>query len=207
MSRKKFGKSQILKKIHEQSKNIGLSIDEKGYLDALGKNLIMPFSNFIEICEELGQGQGSELVGRSDSKPKFYAVHSSACLCVNSFSLLKQHCSQLEFFGYRNFTNIQFEKKLSTGISSPNLDLYLENSDTIIGVESKFTELLTSKLPNAKKNGESVGNLEKYIDRQLKVKVLPDGFVDKILKHYIQARFPHLFFIKSDHLLRSSSEV
>lgn len=200
MSNRNIGKSQILKKIHEQSKKIGLFIDDKGYLDTLEKNLIMPFSNFAEICEELGEGQGSELVAKGKSKPKFYAVHSSACLCVNSFALLKQYCGQLEFFGYKEFNRIQFEKKLSTGISSPNLDFYLENSDTIIGVESKFTELLTPKLPNAKRNKGSIGNLTKYINRQSELITLPENFKKDILKTYIDAK--EKFFLDVAQLIK-----
>jgi hypothetical protein len=43
----------------------------------------------------------------------------------------------------------QAEKKLPTGLkgTSPNLDFYLENKNAIIGIESKFLELLKPKQP------------------------------------------------------------
>lgn len=110
---------------------------------------------------------------------KFNAVHSSSALCVNNFAVLKQHVLNLTFQKqYSNFIDCTFEKKLPTGISTPNLDFYLESDSTIIGFESKFTEHFSSKLPNKD------GNLNKYLDRK-ELNYLPDTF-KTVIDKYIQ---------------------
>jgi hypothetical protein len=77
--------------------------------------------------------------------------------------------------GHSGFTEASFEKQLSTGISTPNLDFYLRNGDAIIGVESKFTELLKPKAPcNC--------NLAKYLNRS-ELAFLPGGYMALIVDY------------------------
>ena len=106
------------------------SIDEKGYLSSMNPvdNLLPNVTNWNIISSEIGKGQGSELKIEKNGRMKFCALHSSAALCVNNFATLKQNKDAISFLKYSNFTEAVFEKKLSTGISTPNLDFYLENS-------------------------------------------------------------------------------
>ena len=88
--------------------------------------------------DDLKQGDGHEL----DSN--FKALYSSSALCVNSFAIVKKYVSDIELFGFKDFYSAQFEKHLFTGLGgfSPNLDFFLENDTTFIGIESKFLEPL-----------------------------------------------------------------
>jgi hypothetical protein len=151
-------------------KEIGMQPDKKGHLKNVEDNLIEKFDNWIEIQDELLKGQGSELKEKN-GEIKFLSVRSSCALCVNTFSLLKKLKEKI------GFNEASFEKKLFTGISTPNLDFCLENNDIIIGIESKFTEIFTEKYPNDK------NNLEKYINRD-ELNYLPVGF-EEVIKYYI----------------------
>ena len=86
------------------------------------------------------------------------------------------------------------KKKISTGISTPNLDFYLENSETIIGIESKFTEYLTSKMEHTKEN------LCKYFIRE-ELNFLPRLF-DSVILNYINS--PDKMFLNVAQLIKHS---
>ena len=146
----------------------------KGYLCVAEDNLIELFENWKEIKEELSNGNGNEL------ESKFCALHSSSALCVNNFAPFKKHKNEISFCEHSKFEIAEFEKKLSTRISTPNLDFYFENQETIIGVESKFTEHLKTNLDHTKKN------LCKYYNRT-ELEYLPKGFMNSIVFHYISS--------------------
>ena len=138
--------------------------------------MIVGFPNWDLIKSELENGDGSELTIK-DGRVKFCAVHSSSALCVNNFAMVKHHKNDISLFKSSAFNVAQFEKKLSTGMKrKPNLDFYLRNDAKVIGIESKFTEISTPKLPNK--------NLEKYLKADLK---LPAEFKN-ILKYYIKCK-------------------
>lgn len=172
------------------------SIDEKGYIISMNPedNLIQTVANWNIIKDEIGKGQGSELKIEKNGRMKFCALHSSSALCVNNFSMFKQNLKDISFLQNSNFTEAVFEKKLSTGISTPNLDFYLENSDTIIGIESKFTEYLTSNMEHTKEN------LCKYFMRE-KLNFLPPLFNSLIL-NYINC--PDKMFLNVAQLIKHS---
>ncbi len=159
-----------------QAISLGLKIDKKGLLSHPTDNLINSIDNWIEIKNELELGQGNELKPNKNGVIKFNAIHSSAALCVNNFSFFKKHINNIIFFGHSNFYDSIFEKKISTGISTPNLDFYLESNDIIIGVESKFTEFFSKKLPNHK------DNLSKYVN-QKKLEYLESEFQNLIVQY------------------------
>lgn len=170
----------IKNKIISHSKSIGLSPDTKGYVEEERNNLIDNFKNWDKISNELYRGQGSELKPNKNGVVKFRAVHSSAALCVNTFAPFKHNKSNFTFLDYSGFTEATFEKKLPTGISTPNLDFYLENECAIIGIESKFTEVLSKKVPNHDQN------LEKYQNRK-ELAHLHDSF-NRIIQDYIDCK-------------------
>lgn len=76
---------------------------------------------------------------------------------------------------------------MPTGISTPDIDFYIKNNSSIYAFESKYIEHLTPKLPNCIRSGETVGNLQKYVDRQHELN-LPDRFIDEILQYYINCQ-------------------
>lgn len=164
--------------IHKQFKDLGLILDQKGYLLKTEDNLHQYLSNWPTIKNEISSGNGNELKPDKNGIVKFNASHSSSAFCINNFAHLKEFPQQSHFLNFSNFKVIQFEKKLHTGISRPNLDLYLETIDHVIGVESKFTEHLYLKKPNT--------NLDKYVDRR-ELTYLPPSF-SKILKYYIDQK-------------------
>lgn len=168
----KMNTSHLRSAIFNHSVAIGLSPNSTGYVSTVEENLINQFDNWSEITTELENGNGNELHG------KFRAVHSSTALCVNNFAPFKHRKDSFSFLGHSDFSEATFEKKLSTGISTPNLDFYLQNVLTTIGIESKFIETIDKKLPHI--------NLDKYLDRK-ELYYLPQGFSD-ILRHYIDSK-------------------
>ncbi|MDT4763095.1 PGN_0703 family putative restriction endonuclease, partial [Sphaerochaeta sp. PS] len=104
---------------------------------------------------------------------------SSAALCINSFAPMKEKMREARFLNETHFSQARFEYKLPTGLGGtpPNLDFYLENSSHIIGVESKFLEILDSKRQK----------LDAYV-REDNAKILqfylPDGFMENVIQFY-----------------------
>ncbi len=147
-------------------------------------NLIEQYANWVLIKSEINDGGGQELNGK---KAKFKAIHSSSALCVNNFALIKQYINDFSFLGDTGFTYSRFEKRFETGISYPFLDFYMENNNSFYAFESKYIEHLTPKLPNWIGSGETVGNLQKYVNRQDEL-VLPNKFVDEVLQYYINCK-------------------
>ena len=140
-------------------------------------NLIDKFANWSDIRTEISSGQGGELRKGKNELRKFNAVHSSAALCVNNFVPIKLSPRDFGFQGCKSFLSACFEKKLPTGISTPNIDFFLETRDEILAIESKYTEVLDRKKANHDRN------LEKYRNRR-QLRYLPEEF-GKIIDEYI----------------------
>lgn len=118
-------------------------INEKGYLLNIEDNLLEGIEvNLFE--NDYKKGSGNEL------ESKFMAVHSSSALVVNNFAILKKLNRNFKFLNFDNIEEISFEKQCPSGLpgTPPNLDVFLENHNTIIGIESKFTEILKKKRVN-----------------------------------------------------------
>jgi hypothetical protein len=159
---------QASKQIIEHHRNLGYKKNKKGYTRTNEENLLEMYSNWDEIKKELTEGDGNEL------KRKFRAVHSSSALCVNNFALVKQHKNNVSLFGETGFSEAVFEKKFPTFLRTPvNLDFYLENNNSRIGIESKFTETLRPALLKDK-------NLKSYINHKKLPKELQRKFNDFI---------------------------
>jgi len=168
----------IKKSIIEHHKKLGYNFDDKGYVGNEKDNLLEKNPNWKEIKGELENGDGSEFKPDSSGRAKFMAVHSSCALCVNNFALIKYHKDDVILFGSSGFIKAEFEMKNPTYVSSrpSNLDFFLENNKIMIGIESKFSEPVSPKLPNAKLN------------RYYKHKKLPVDNVNeynKIIKFYM----------------------
>ena len=122
--------------------NTGVPLDEKGYVTRIEDNLV-PGVSIDLFLNDLEQGSGNEL------ERKFKAVHSSSALAVNVFSYWKRQISSLLMMKEDGFNELTFEKKCPTSLGGapPNLDVFLEKDSCVVGIESKFLEYLTPKVP------------------------------------------------------------
>jgi hypothetical protein len=100
------------------------------------------------IKEDYRRGGGKEL------EWKFRAIHSSAALVANHFARFKQESHQLTILDRSGFDIPVFEKQLPTGLRGipPNLDVFVENRDCCIPIESKLLETLSLKKPHFSKS-------------------------------------------------------
>jgi hypothetical protein len=96
---------------------------------------------------EFENADGSELKdGKYPAKIK--ALYSSSALAYNVFEYWRKRekTGLTKALGIQNEINkLELEKVLSTGISKPNIDVFLTlNNDTSISIESKFCEWMDS---------------------------------------------------------------
>lgn len=114
-----------------------VTLDGKGYTPSLRDNLL-PAVRVGDFEKDLRQGDGNEL------DDKLRVAHSSSALVVNCFAPFRRHIGDLSLLDHQEFKSIRFERKCRTGLSgkSPNLDVLVESSNVVIGIESKLTEHL-----------------------------------------------------------------
>lgn len=172
-------KVSIMKKLRDYAFRSGKTVNDD-YFTIPEDNLVDNFRDWEQIKEELSKGSGKELCpSDKDGKISFCALRSSAALCVNSFALMKENTREIAFLDITHFTQARFEFQLSTGLRGfhPNLDFYLENSSNVIGVESKFLEILDPKPQdlNAYIRSDNVKILQSY---------LPDSFLENVIQFY-----------------------
>lgn len=160
-------------------------IDEKGYVSLIKHNILENISE-EDFIKELESGSGKELVR------KFLAVHSSSALAVNHFASFKRQINKLKLFELDNFEILKFEKKLCTGLGGnpPNLDVFLENNQFVVGIESKFLEIVERKKPSfsASYNKNNLSYLDEIWFRMIeKYKYKNKMFLDasQLIKHSI----------------------
>ncbi len=104
------------------------------------------------FCCELIRGDGGELSNASGSAPKFNSIVSSASMAVSTFAPWKNRLSELYIdLGSQQLTGfkkLEFEHIARTAIprakKHPNIDVWLENDDTILAIECKFCEFLNN---------------------------------------------------------------
>lgn len=123
-------------------KKAGLPHNDKGYVTDSQLNLVGGVtSEMIKVDYDRGSGQ--------EWLYKIRAIHSSSALVANTFGRWKSVPSQLTFGGVSGFARLTLEEKCPTGLGGtpPNLDVLLESSDTVFGIESKFLEPLKPTAP------------------------------------------------------------
>jgi hypothetical protein len=89
------------------------SVNCAGYLGKAKYNLVsgLKIADFEdELQSEIIKKQ------RGNKPPRFYAVHSSAALVVNTFGIWKNSPHTLELCGKTGFEKITFEKQCPTGL-------------------------------------------------------------------------------------------
>lgn len=178
-------RDKVIEKLILKARGLGIHVDEKGYVEILEGNLIENFVCWEAIKESLEKGNGNEIKpSQGIEKPKFQAIFSSSALCVNSFAAVKENMRTIPFLGEDGFFMAQFEKKLYTGLGMANIDFYLQNEAVSIGIESKFLELLSPKLPNDK------GNLTKYLKKADSLRFTSQSIID-LIKFYAEIKEPY----------------
>jgi hypothetical protein len=123
--------------------NPDIEVDPKGYINDSKKNLLQ--IGWMELIKEDYRGGGGK-----ELDWKFRAIHSSAALVANHFARFKKEPNHLTILDRRGFDIPIFEKQLPTGLRGipPNLDVFLENCDCCIAIESKLLETLSLKKPD-----------------------------------------------------------
>jgi len=104
-----------------------------------------------------GKG-GSELKPRSDGRTKFFAAHSSAALAANCFGPFLGANASVPIAGQTYTGATELEKQCATGLGGtpPTLDFVVEGDQTVLGVESKCTEVLSEREATFSDRYESV---------------------------------------------------
>jgi hypothetical protein len=163
-------------------------LDDRGYAASAELNLL-PGVRREDIQADFAQGSGNELAG------KFCAAHSSSALAANTFGPWRKDPTTLSLLGHSGFTFLQFEKHCPTGLGGipPNLDLLLEGTGVVIGVESKFLEILTPKQPKftASYKRENLPQMEDcWWNLLCECKAGPGQFLDvaQLVRHYLGLR-------------------
>ncbi len=116
------------------------------YVRGIEANLV-PGVTRADFWEDLLRGDGSEISPDGVGPQKFCAAYSSSALVVNVFGPLHSAPQHLLLAGQHGFEDAGFEYKCPTSLrgKSPNLDLVAISDSLIVGVESKFTEILSPK--------------------------------------------------------------
>ena len=163
-------------------------LDDHGYAFRADLNLI-PGVRLVDVEADLSQGSGNELEG------KFLAAHSSSALAVNTFGLWRKFPQTLRLHGKTGFDFLQFEKQCPTGLGGtpPNLDLLVASPEVVIGVESKFLEILTPKPPKFSDSyaRESLPQAEDaWWNLLVELKASPPQYLDaaQLVRHYLGLR-------------------
>jgi len=119
-------------------KKSGLPHDPKGYVEDARLILVSGVTPEM-IKTDYCDGSGQEWLA------KIRAIHSSAALVANTFGRWKTDLGKLKLLGLSGFQALKLEAKCSTGLrgTPPNLDVLLQSSDGVIGIESKLLEPLT----------------------------------------------------------------
>lgn len=166
----------------------GEDYDEVGYVHDVTHNLVRGVTAAM-IEADYRRGSGQEWLG------KFRAIHSSAALAANTFGRWKSTPEKLKFLGFDGFGAPLLEKQCATGLGGipPNLDVFLQSRDAIIGIESKLLEPLTPKRPNfsdayAKKSLPFCEN--QWWTLLQDVKAWPRSHLDaaQLVRHYLGLR-------------------
>jgi len=162
-----------------------ISVDAKGYIENPEKNLLQPeLMEFIRA--DYKKGGGKEL------EQKFRAVHSSAALVANHFARFKKEPHYLTIASQSGFDIPIFEKQLPTGLRGipPNLDVFLENRDFYIAIESKLLETLSPKKPHfsTSYSKDRLPHCEpQWLALIESASNAPEGYLDtaQLVKHYL----------------------
>ncbi len=128
---------------HALWKKSGLPHDPKGYVKDARLNLVSGVTSEM-IKADYSEGSGQEWL------TKIRAIHSSAALAANTFGRWKTDPAKLKILGLSGFQPPKLEAQCRTGLGGtpPNLDVLLQSSDIVIGIESKLLEPLTPTKPH-----------------------------------------------------------
>jgi hypothetical protein len=165
--------------------NSDIEVDPKGYINDSKKNLLQ--LGWMELIKEDYRGGGG-----MELDWKFRAIHSSAALAANHFARFKQEPDRLVILSQSGFNSVVLEKKLPTGLRGipPNLDVFLENHDCCIAIESKLLETLSPKKPHfsTSYSKDRLPHCEpQWLDLIESAGSAPEGYLDtaQLVKHYL----------------------
>lgn len=145
-------KGTLLERQRRWAETARISVDPRGYVSELEKNLFRPLTQ--KVREALEKGDGGETRDQAERPAKMRALHSSSSLAANVFDYWTDRnrvplANSLQLGD--SISDLLFEKKFPTGLpgNAPNLDVVLTLAGGhIVGVESKFTEWMSPKAKN-----------------------------------------------------------
>ena len=140
------------------------------------RNLFEPLREF-EV-KQLNEGDGDELDW------KLRQINSSSALAINVFHGIHEGLP-LTLEGIGTFAEYELEKKLPTVTnhdSKANIDLHLENADTHLYIESKFTEMFNKHNYHTELIATSYTNEKNHIDKDIYEAIHP--FLFRSFQYY-----------------------
>ena len=169
-------------------KQSGLPHDRRGYVTHPEENLISGVTpDMIKADYDKGRGQ--------EWHSKIRAIHSSAALAANTFGRWKSDPARLTFANAAGFASPKLEAQCPSGLrgAPPNLDVLLESTETVIGIESKLLEPLTPTAPkfSASYSRDRLPHCEDAWWALLeRVRQWPAAHLDaaQLIKHYLGLR-------------------
>jgi hypothetical protein len=188
---KKAQNSAVDRLMHLRGENVFRS-RPSGYTKSCDDNLIHTVSK-EDFWSDLSDGSGNELEDGLIKPAKFCAAYSSSALCVNSFGPFRHSPENLWLVGRNGFESVRFEYKCPTGLlgTPPNLDFWSQGNGIVIGVESKFLEVLSLKTAKfSKAYDRATGAADAgWQDAFLLLKSEPTCFshldAAQLIKHYL----------------------
>ena len=184
--------------------NSAVGVNGAGYVESARDNLV-PGVRLEDFEADVRSGAGAELKG------KFRAVHSSTALAVNVFGPFRRMIADLVLPGVGPFSCLEFERRCPTGLrgTPPHLDVLLQGSQDVVGIESKLTEPLAkhraSFEPAYRENIRDERRESAWFAEMLRLEQEPEPFywldVAQLVKHAfgLARTFPHdpvtLFYI------------
>ena len=151
----------IMKQINgEMIQTVPDNVDLKHVYCANFTNSVIDGITADMFCCDLIRGDGGELSNASGSAPKFNSIVSSTSMAVSTFAPWKNRLRELTIdLGsqqLKGFNKLEFEHIAKTAIPGakkhPNIDVWLENDDTILAIECKFCEFLSKRDEKASLN-------------------------------------------------------
>lgn len=144
------GKTEVIRSQNVWANKKGINTHElnSGYANDAEDNL---FNGVLskEAKKEFEMADGSELKDAKTRPAKIKAFHSSSALVYNVFEYWR-NIEKVILANALNLndeiTKLTLEKRLETGISTPNIDIFLWlKNKKAVAIESKFCEWMSSK--------------------------------------------------------------
>jgi predicted nuclease with RNAse H fold len=194
-------RERTLSAVRRSMRDRRIRLDTAGRTATLEENLpgLTP-AVLEEIRREVSEGDGNELSRAGGLQPNLHSAWSSAALAINTFARWRGSESRLRIGGIKAPGPLMFERKSAIGLRGrpPNLDVLAVGDQSVLAIESKFTETLEPH--TAAFSSTYVGAVQRLADRRWRAeyeRLLKEPqryrFLDaaQLVKHYLGLRNSH----------------